>query len=357
MKFQKTFLRKNRIEVTANIADQNEYRAEILSNGEEIGVPLYQTAFRGQIVWRLDHIINAANFYDTLPDADTTEIVIIQDFARTFQLQYQRADGSGSPTTVNNIIVQNGGVPDYVFNAVGNPQNAINTHAHRLTYQPAVKRIAVDQPEFIYFFNNVLPAQIRVNIAAQIRFEDGTTLFQNIGSKTIVALDMCIFNVSPWVLEEYLLNRPIIGYDITITDFNGNKLFPDHSYEIDTRYHQSETFLLYQNSSGCWDSLRCFGDISEQEGVTRSFAENITGRRVFDARGRRTLKLFTGHQEQGIKEALPDLLYSAQIYRFDGLNSVRLNLLTDSLEATATTADQGTELNFEYITEDIAYAP
>jgi hypothetical protein len=357
MKFKPTYLRNNRIRIAANIADRNEYKAEILHNGSVIGVPLYQTPFNNVCEFRLEAIIRSQQFHNALPDADNISIVTITDYLKRFSLRFQRADGSGSATTISEINVQSGGVPDYVFNAGGNPVSAVNPFAHRCTFQPQLKRISLAQPEFIFFFNNPDPAVTVVNVNAIIRFEDGTQLVQSLQSKPIAAYQLTVINVSPWVLEEYLLGRPIAGYDIQIADQLGSKIFEDHIYEIDTRYHQHETFLVYQNSFGCWDVLRCFGDAAESEAVTRSIAENETERSVFHTEGRRTLTLNTGHQEQGMKEALPEILFSKQIYRFDGLQSQRLNLLTDSLEAYNTNADDGVSLEFEYITEDLAYAP
>lgn len=358
MKFQPTFLRKNRINLPVSTSDRVEYRGEIIENGKVIGVPIFQTPFQGKVDFRLDAIVKSLSFNTIPPSVDNPNISLNTSYAKSLQLRYQRADNANPAGTTPPFWVVNAGVPDYIFNSFGNPLNAVANQSHRLTFQPLVKRIALDQPEFIFFFNNTDPAVAEIVVTANIRFQDNTTLNILLEKTAVPAMSLATINASPIIFEDQLFGRKLAGYDIRVTDEVGQLLLPVHEYDIDTRYHQTETFLIYQNSFGTWDTLRCFGQSSYAASVEKSYYENLTGRRNFNTTGRRNFMLNTGQQEQGIKEALPEILFSESIYLFDGFNSLQVNCLTTTLEAASSdTQDEGIELEFENITADTAFYP
>lgn len=356
MRFKKTYLRKNKIVLPANVQDTQEYAATLVLNGVAVGVPLYQIPFEGRINWRVESLVKGLPFTSGFfPDADRTDLRILKDYSLKLQLRFQRADGAGSESQLPDFVVSKAGVSDHYFNRRENPLNEPSNFAKRLTYQPNLKRISMRQPEFIYFWNNRDPAVSKINVTITIRFTDGTQVQHPLHSQSIAEFDLVVINVSPIICEEFLLGRELSGYDIHVADSLGTLLFETHTYEIDTRPQLDETFIVFENSFGVFDTLRFFGNKSESESVERSYFENENGKYVFDVRGRRRLLLNTGFQEQNMKQSLSELIYSSNVYIFDGLDSIPVNVLTDSAESFSTNSDDSKTVEFEYITEDTSF--
>ncbi len=359
MIFNPVFLAKNKITVDMPAGDEAEYRAAILVGVDQklFGVPVYQYARNGLAQFRLDNILKAYPFPNTFPDPDITSVQHVPHAVIPFRLAARPAVGTFSDTLLPVNYAVNAGVPAYRFGVSGNPLNAPAAFGHRLTYLPDLRRISLDQPEFIFFLNNMAPAVTAINVTAKIVFEDGTTTTVQLAASSVSPMQLYAINASPHVLDDFLFNRKLARYEITVADAAGNIILPKRCYDIDTRYHQNEHFIIFQNSLSGWDTLRCFGSDAQKLNVTRTLADVPAGRLPFSIVGRRMLELNTGHQEQDMQHALADLHYAKNIFLFDGIKSPRLNLTNSDFTFQSSQREEPVTLEFEFVTEDFSHAP
>lgn len=121
-----------------------------------------------------------------------------------------------------------------------------------LTWQPASKVTGLRTPERMYFYNS---ASRSILLKSTKRYTDGTsstvTLYTRSCEVGVVEIDCSFANFASGTVK-------IEQYDIWL-ESGGVRISETRSFVPDYRYYRNEDHLVFRNSLGGYDTLRCTG--------------------------------------------------------------------------------------------------
>lgn len=253
-------------------------------------------------------------------------------FCRFFLRWFERTDaGDGVVTTVTTNYLLHGGL-DYWEAAVGTWFSGYQqTRLPFLTWEPVVKKVLPDQPEYLFF---MVP---RANVAAfryraRLTWADGTTTEEVLADRAgLLRYEVFCLPAGPLQLDlpsrEARAGQLVVSYALDVLDAAGQALSEARTFVLDRRPCPVRRYFLYANSLGGWNTLVCRGRASRELATKTSASENARAAGYDPLRGdfttsRRTglpvLKCYTGPRSAGQLVADSDFMLSERVLLLTG---------------------------------------
>lgn len=196
-----------------------------------------------------------------------------------------------------------------------------------LTNQPNKKPVTTEQREYLYWVSPDQGGNTKTyELHAEIYYEDGTS-----GTHMLKSFDVTDFEVfyvaagaDQLSIESYNTNKMVKSYDVWLEDqANSNKVSDVRTYLIDRKYYRNETYFLFENELGGFDTLRATGEqqhgieVSQDEyqrPVEAEPAKHEGYYQAYNNRGRNTYQVSTGHKDKNYIDHLQEALVSNKVY-------------------------------------------
>lgn len=239
----------------------------------------------------LQHILHKAYLeslvVDPLPSVNTTSPYIANNL-RKYYLEY--AEESGNPvvtdsyTTLPTKAIIAGGIDQEVF-ANNDYLSLIDDTNSFLTWYPNYKKIGIDQPEYLTWYNYT-GAQKGVLLEIVGYTENSTLstifLFDNSGGFTAEANECVVFPINYLIGS---LNASVVQkFTIRVVDGtsaydSGSPVYlsPLRTYYVDYDYHDTVKTLLYLNSFFLPETQRMTGECKKDLQVSRQISKRTLG--------------------------------------------------------------------------------
>jgi hypothetical protein len=235
-----------------------------------------------------------------VPAVGQTTVLRLEGTFRRFLLKwFERTDvGDSAITSVDTNYLVHGGL-GYVEAAAS---TWFTTFQPRqlpfLTWEPLVKKVLPDQPEYLYFMvHGTTTTQFRVRLRAT--FADGRQVEEFLATRTDVARYE-IFSVpaGPVQLDvparEAAAGQLLVRYLLDVVDEKGQLLSETRTYELDRRPCAVRRYFLYANSLGGWNTLVCRGRAAADLLIKTTASENARAAGYDPLRGDYTISRRTG---------------------------------------------------------------
>lgn len=198
-----------------------------------------------------------------------------------------------------------------------------------LTWQPNGKLVRTDQPERLYFLTNFTPSPKSLNLRTRVFYSDNTA--ETFTSKTVDNVTpMTVYSVPVGYSEMNLqaLAKTVSWYEVWLTNESGQQISEVRFYRVDRFAYESVKYIIFQNSLGGYDTLRCVGSASESVSISRQILERFTDYDylptasevlINNVTGQRQITLNVGNWlNSDYREYLEDLAISEEFFIVDG---------------------------------------
>ncbi|MFN3380687.1 MAG: DUF5977 domain-containing protein [Runella zeae] len=302
---------------TLTPADANEYPPESVG-----GADIYRGA-DVEVQDILDGYLEVSP-----PSFEQTAITICPDLLRNFYTKYSRYNGN---TLVDQVIkpsdwVIKGAISERDFAGWGKLifSNPSAKAGGFLTWKPSVSKIYPDQPEYLYFLNNLTPSPSSIKLRSRIYYED--TSWEVITIQQIdVVTPMTVYcvPVGPQAMGLGILPKVVAQYEVWLSNQDNERISEVRSYILNYEYKRQKRYILFQNSFGVFDTLPLVGIGVEKMIVSRQISERYPAQdlnpsyaeRVIDkVTGEAELSLNTGWLTKELRLYLQELLFSKSSY-------------------------------------------
>ena len=135
-----------------------------------------------------------------------------------------------------------------------------------LTWAPRVKKVRVDQMEKLFFYLKDNQVEIKVKVRRWMSPVVGGAQISDILTKTYANCEGDkVYEVIVTGMKLGLLLNMTTGYqldkwEVWLENSAGQVLSETRTYEVDQNYYLQERYLLFRNSLGGYDTLRCTGE-------------------------------------------------------------------------------------------------
>lgn len=339
----------------------------------------------GVIRWNLQEYVSAY-FADAIdkPNMNDTSIHLCLNITKRFRF-FLLSIGQFNTNQPLNYIALKGGVSSRHQNNYKDIELEFSLNKKWLAWQPSQRVITREQPEFLYYFmwferGGVFTTDINgnpifqydtVNIAIKRYYDDDTFDQGTLIGETFTAQGQCAYvrvdydRVLPgadpaktliaWEVWAWLDNQngPGIPSQVQIT----SPIF----YEL-TASPYKQTFFLYENSWGAWETLRAEGNQTGEFKTDITKARTIRGLNTFSVK--RTKKPYTleyshmaSADSQEGREALIDFLNSENVVLW--IDGQEFPVIINTESATIYEEDDFTYIlpfNFEFANTEINFS-
>ncbi|MDR6194708.1 DUF5977 domain-containing protein [Siphonobacter sp. SORGH_AS_0500] len=197
-----------------------------------------------------------------------------------------------------------------------------------LTWQEDNKLVERDQPEFLYFLINMQPKPEELRLRCRIQYTDGSyeTRTVKVAKDIIQNCVYCIpvglqsLSLETWALSA---NKQIDSYEVWLNNENDDRISEIRTYILSDEYNRNVRYLIFQNSLGGFDTLRCYGQASTSLNVTTNLAQKTlesgylpSSEELFvtSKNGDRTITLNTGYQKGIALDYMEELVWAEKVY-------------------------------------------
>ncbi|PQA60136.1 hypothetical protein [Siphonobacter curvatus] len=156
--------------------------------------------------------------------------------------------------------------------------NWIGAGKRFLTWQADHKLIERNQPEFLYFLLNMQPKPSELRVRCHIQYMNGTTEIRTIQTARDL-LQNCVYCI-PTGFEalglpsiETATGKEINAYTVWLNNERDDRISEYRTYLVNQDYTRNVRFLIFQNTLGGFDTLRCWGQASTSLTVTANLAQ------------------------------------------------------------------------------------
>lgn len=264
----------------------------------------------------------------TQPDFKQTEIKLCPDMIRSYFTEKFVFDGSTLISQKESVLnyAMKAGISETQFKAWGNLifTDKLGKAGKFLTWQPDNKWIGTDQPEYLYFLNNLNPSPAKILLRAELFFEDGGSEYITVQTLNIVIpMSTYSFPVGvPAIPQLADHDKVITHYRVWLSNESGFRISDTRMYYIDSTYRPYSRYLLFSTSLGGFDTIRCVGSGSLRGSYTKTssqrypaldsdpaYSEIVVSRVI----GEKGLVVGTGFLSKEQREYLEELLFAREI--------------------------------------------
>jgi hypothetical protein len=138
-----------------------------------------------------------------------------------------------------------------------------------LTWQAADKWVDPQQPEWLYYLVNVNPRPTELRLRVGITYQDGSTevmtaLTTNTVSQYTVYSMPVGFSALKLTAREAATGQTVQSYQVWLSNESNGRLSEIRTYYVNRDIEPNRLYLVYANSLGGFDTLRCTGQSSRQ---------------------------------------------------------------------------------------------
>ena len=208
-----------------------------------------------------------------------------------------------------------------------------------LTWQPDAQRIDPEQPNWLYFLVNMTPRPQSLTLRIGVTYADGTTdtltgpTAANPYAYTVYSIPVGFGQLNLDATERQT-GKLIHSYQVWLVNEQQRRLTQVRTYYVETEPPRNVRYLIFANSLGGYDTLRCTGIATDSLGLKAVTAQRSlpsgylpTSAELFTASktGDRAMTINTGLQEDPANlDYLQELALSEDVYVLtqEGLVSV-----------------------------------
>ncbi len=218
-----------------------------------------------------------------------------------------------------------------------------------LTWMPDGKSLALEQPEYLTWYNHTSATRTVYLRVVWYNIADGTTSSPTdyfTPGLSVLAGESAVFPVWPALFG---LDAETDAYKYTVqvgyTSITFSALSQARSYYIDRDYYESERHLVYLNGFGVPETWRCTGEIAKRLRVQRQTAERplspgyneLASDRYQHARSWDVeLTYRTGYLTKTQADALQELLIAGEVYDVSETGYIPLQITSSDFRVTET---------------------
>jgi len=245
---------------------------------------------QGYTTFDISSILDAEcslSFRSPIPDVEAGG-TFAPDNIKRYHLRYREdyedvfvdplnTDGRWQVTSVKKVLF--GGTsqesqPDLDFLGALNASNSL------LTWYPNSKRIGVNQPEYITWYNYESTAN-QIVLALTTYLEDNTPTSTHLFTETPITVNTKETVTIPISASALNLATDVVKFKVTIRDYidyddvSGRNLSQTRTYYLDRCYYEEYKHIIYLNSFNAIESLFLTGYTSEQLNVKRLSSQKV----------------------------------------------------------------------------------
>ena len=216
-----------------------------------------------------------------------------------------------------------------------------------LTWQPDAKLVRTDQPERLYFLTNFTPTPRSLQLRVRVCYSDNS-FATNTAMSVANVTPMTVYCL-PVGFDELNLGaraKRVVWYEVWLCNENTEVVSERRLYRVDRSIVESVKYIVFQNSLGGYDTLRCIGSSSQSVTVQRQILERFTDYDYLPTVSEVLINSVTGERQVTVnvgnwlnaeyREYLEELLLSEDFYIVDGEEFIPLSpnfaqLVTDSV--------------------------
>jgi hypothetical protein len=264
----------------------------------------------------------------TAPNFNQTEITLCPDMVRAYYTDKFTFDGDAPIDQDESVVsyVLKAGISETQFKDWGNLllTDKLGKAGKFLTWQPDNKFIAPDQPEYLYFLNNLNPSPNEIRLRAELFFEDGGSEFITVRTlSTVTPMSVYCVPVGVATIPQLAAHSWVVtNYRVWLSNENGLRISDTRMFYIDSTYRPYNRYILFNNSLGGFDTLRCSGSAAVRGSYSKtasqrypaldsdpSYSEVIVSKVV----GEKGLSLATGYLNKEQRLYLEELYFAKEI--------------------------------------------
>ena len=216
-----------------------------------------------------------------------------------------------------------------------------------LTWQPDAKYVRTDQPERLYFLTNFTPSPKALMLRVRVCFADNS--YDTFTAMTVNDVTPMSVYCMPVGFDELNLGtqpKVVLWYETWLSNENAEVVSEVRTFRVDRIAYESVRYIVFQNSLGGYDTLRCVGSATELVTVQRQIIERFTDYDYLPTVSDVLINSVTGERQITVnvgnwlnadyREYLEELLLSEDFYIVDGEEFIPLapnfsQLLTESV--------------------------
>ncbi|WP_375435100.1 hypothetical protein [uncultured Hymenobacter sp.] len=248
-----------------------------------VGTTLEQPADRqGRTTFQVEELLDAYLEYH-VPAVGQRLISRATPLFRRFYLEHAEVYGTppvrAAATTLTQHYVTLGGLSSY--------EAATATYLDRyrpavkpfLTWQPPLKEVYADQPEFLYYQSDV-SASTSIAVRCRVRYNDGTTQLLPLGPlfPAVLRYEVCCVPVgfTQLALTDQA-TRHVVSWQVWVSDENDAVLSEVRTYVLNRLPTAQRRYFLYANSLGGMDTWCATGEGQLDVEVSGEEVERVAG--------------------------------------------------------------------------------
>ncbi|MCK8492881.1 DUF5977 domain-containing protein [Spirosoma sp. RP8] len=243
-----------------------------------------------------------------------------------------------------------------------------------LTWQPNEKWVDTVQPEFLYYLVNFTPKPAELRLRVDIAYSDGSIDTLTAQRMTTVNQYMVYCMPVGFVAlglpeREAATGKKVHSYQVWIANESAQRLSEVRTYYVNRDYEANILYLLFANSLGGYDTLRCTGQSARTLTVVGTDSQRAldpqylpTTAEIFrnNRIGERTLAVATGLRDGDELNYLSEVVLSEEVYLVAQEGFVALSLPDSTDTALALRSDDedlaGRILMFRFAKNEVAYS-
>lgn len=248
-------------------------------------------------------------------------------------------------------VCMNGGVSQSVW-AAGDYLSGLSATDSLLTWMPDGRKIGLDQPEFLAWYNWDVEDRYVVVEMKWTNITNGavSTATQHFTEVRVRPKEVGMLPVNPTLLGLDAESNAY-KYQVRVVYLDGATYIGVsqwRTYLIDRDYYRSERYVQYLNGFGVPECWRCTGVWGKKLGVDRQVAEVpllpdynefATNRFQFSTVWDQELTYRTGYLTKGQADVLQEMLISGEVYDVSSEGYIPLRITTNSFQVTDTDED------------------
>lgn len=240
-----------------------------------------------------------------------------------------------------------------------------------LTWQPAEKWVEEAQPEFLYFLVNFTPRPNILRLRVEVTYNDGIQDTFTAGSIAVAGQYTVYgfpvgFQALGLALRESSSGRAVHSYRVWVSSEANARLSEVRTYYVNREWEPNALFLLYANSLGGYDTLRCTGQASRsltvkgtllQTALATNYLPSTSELFSLSRTGERLLTVNTGLMDGADLDYLSELALSDEIYVVTQEGFVALLPADGTLNLQADDENlSGRTMTFRYSKTEVGYS-
>ena len=197
-----------------------------------------------------------------------------------------------------------------------------------LTWQAGEKWVDTNQPEFLYYLVNFTPKPTELRLRADVTYTDGSV--ESLTIQTVKAVSNytvysipCSFSALGLPARETSTGKTVHQYQVWMGNEANGRLSDVRTYYVNRDYEPNVLYLVYANSLGGYDTVRCTGQTARSLTVKGTPAQRVLNPNYLPSTaelfslnrlGEKILTISTGLMDGSQLDYLSDMALTDELY-------------------------------------------